>query len=424
MGKKVLSFLFAVFLLMMFALVATATESDAEENTSEHEQIETTTQEPQEEPETEEDAHIGKEDLHFLGDVDGEEGVSASDARLILRAAVLLNDIAPEWMVYADADADGTVSASDARLALRMSVQLEKSIPHALDVTVIKPYTCTSAGELQYVCKYCDVGNTLAVPCASHVLTEEDVIVAGCETEGLRVKSCKNCSYAVSFAVPVLGHDMQAATASAPATCTRCAAKVTGWNEVGDKSYYFYFDEDGNVQRAVNTIIGDYYVDKTGVRVDDSIVMAAVNFVNTHSSASQTNEQRLKTCFLYLAENYDYQTRYGIPTATQISESAAYMFENKKGNCYCYGASFAYIAAVLGYDSGVIMGEVWTSNGWSAHGLTEVYADGAWLMCDATRQRSIPKKDWYLQTPASYPATYKISGNYRMSIAEGVVSWK
>lgn len=51
------------------------------------------------------------------GDVDGDGSVTAFDARLILRAAVGLEEIAPE---KGDLDGDGEITASDAREALNI----------------------------------------------------------------------------------------------------------------------------------------------------------------------------------------------------------------------------------------------------------------------------------------------------------------
>ncbi|MBQ6899050.1 MAG: N-acetylmuramoyl-L-alanine amidase [Clostridia bacterium] len=52
------------------------------------------------------------------GDVDGDGRVTAEDARIILRAAVGLEDADPE---RGDIDGDGAVTAADARSALRFS---------------------------------------------------------------------------------------------------------------------------------------------------------------------------------------------------------------------------------------------------------------------------------------------------------------
>lgn len=54
------------------------------------------------------------------GDADGDGKVTASDARLILRASVGLDDVELE---RGDIDGDGKITASDAREALRMSIK-------------------------------------------------------------------------------------------------------------------------------------------------------------------------------------------------------------------------------------------------------------------------------------------------------------
>ena len=60
-----------------------------------------------------------------IGDVDGDGSVTASDARLALRAAVGLETFDKETADIADADRDKKITASDARLILRAAVGLE-----------------------------------------------------------------------------------------------------------------------------------------------------------------------------------------------------------------------------------------------------------------------------------------------------------
>ncbi len=69
------------------------------------------------------------------GDIDGAEGVTASDARAALRAAVELEPIAAatDTFYLADTDGDAAVTAADARMILRAAVDLEdlkNTAPH------------------------------------------------------------------------------------------------------------------------------------------------------------------------------------------------------------------------------------------------------------------------------------------------------
>ena len=65
--------------------------------------------------------------LATKGDIDMTGGVTAADARSVLRAAVKLTPIAPATAEYyrADVDADGVITAADARTVLRGAVHLD-----------------------------------------------------------------------------------------------------------------------------------------------------------------------------------------------------------------------------------------------------------------------------------------------------------
>ncbi len=65
-------------------------------------------------------------DAYTLGDVDNDGKVTASDARLALRASVNLEKLTATQTKAADIDKSSTVTASDARMILRASVGLEK----------------------------------------------------------------------------------------------------------------------------------------------------------------------------------------------------------------------------------------------------------------------------------------------------------
>lgn len=62
---------------------------------------------------------------YVLGDIDGEGGVTAADARLALRASVKLETLTETQTKAANVDHKDGVTAADARLILRASVKLE-----------------------------------------------------------------------------------------------------------------------------------------------------------------------------------------------------------------------------------------------------------------------------------------------------------
>lgn len=70
-------------------------------------------------------ANAFAETAGMLGDVDADGEISASDARLILRHAVRIEDFSEAQKDLADVDHDGEITSSDARLVLRVAVGLE-----------------------------------------------------------------------------------------------------------------------------------------------------------------------------------------------------------------------------------------------------------------------------------------------------------
>ena len=104
---------------------------------------------------------IGAAAAPVAGDVDGDNSVTASDARLALRASVKLETLTAAQILVADVDNAEGVSAADARLILRASVKLETLTlkqkffnGHPVDTDTITP-------EHGIVCTDPDCGITL-----------------------------------------------------------------------------------------------------------------------------------------------------------------------------------------------------------------------------------------------------------------------
>ena len=189
---------------------------------------------------------------------------------------------------------------------------------------------------------------------------------------------------------------------------------VNGWISKGDGFRYYY--KNGVLQK--NTIVGNYYVDNSGRQITDSVVMKAVAFVNAHSSASQTPQQRFRSCYQYLyGDGYRYERIMGVPGQKDVAGRADYYFTNRKGNCYCFAAATAYVSKVLGFESRVTFGQIASVHGgMTNHGWAALKSDGTWYISDYYA---------YMATDSSYPRRHTAAhGVYVLDITNGKVSWK
>lgn len=189
-----------------------------------------------------------------------------------------------------------------------------------------------------------------------------------------------------------------------------------------------YFSSNGTILK--NTIAGNksqgyYYVDSTGIKVTKKEIKQAVKFVRAHTKSSWSKSKKLKECYKYLWKNYTYERFYDSPKASKMPSYANYMFSKKRGNCYRYAASFAYIARVIGYDTRVVSGAISSlRGGYTPHGWTEIKIDGKWYMFDANMQRNFPNVDSYKKTESTYPYRHKTYDKYKMTVKNGKVTWK
>ncbi len=152
-----------------------------------------------------------------VGDADGNNKISAADARYVLRAAVRLEHPDDALRRKCDVDHDGAVTASDARLVLRVAVKLDKFTHPALTgnepVVRMKPATCTAPGETAYQCACGDL-ITVAVPAKGHVpaaAVTENYKKPACDETGSydAVVYCKVCKEELSRTnetIPTLPH--------------------------------------------------------------------------------------------------------------------------------------------------------------------------------------------------------------------------
>lgn len=143
----------------------------------------------------------------FVGDIDGDGRVTASDARLALRYCVGLEDISPDRLSYANCDGNDTISAADARLILRTSVGISQPSERAYKISIPDDEDCQSAGQYIYECVL--TGETFTLVAAEH----NHVYTAASCTEDAK---CLICNAVIASAE---GH-----TFTDEGYCTRCNA--------------------------------------------------------------------------------------------------------------------------------------------------------------------------------------------------------
>lgn len=110
----------------------------------------------------------------------------------------------------------------------------------------------------------------------------------------------------------------------------------------------------------------------------------------------------LNACYWWVVNNLSYRT-LPIPLDppdgyTSTEWYAIYGFEQKAGNCYCYAATFYWLAKGLGYDAKFVQGSVgMASGGYGPHGWVTITLNGATYICDPEMQDELSGYNFYMQ---------------------------
>lgn len=133
----------------------------------------------------------------------------------------------------------------------------------------------------------------------------------------------------------------------------------------------YYVKEDGSF--LANSAVGYLTFDANGrytsgnATLDSYVDQALAACTNS----GMTKAQKLRAAYLYVRDHGAYLARphQARGTTAWAEESALFMFEHKKGNCYCFAGQFLYMARRLGYDAYVVSG-----------GVGRKDSDHAWVM--------------------------------------------
>lgn len=125
-------------------------------------------------------------------------------------------------------------------------------------------------------------------------------------------------------------------------------------------------------------------------------VMGHVN--NVYNQAGRD----LNACYWWVVNNVSYYTLpipLNPPSGYTSDEwYSIWGFEQRKGNCYVFAATFYQLAKNLGYDVEFIQGSVgMAAGGYGPHGWVIVHLNGASYICDPESQRDIGRYNFYMQ---------------------------
>lgn len=377
----VFSLLLAVMTVYSFAPCAFAAEETtavtADETTTTITEEETTATEK-------ETTEIAKSEGNLLGDLNCDGVISSDEARKVLRFSVSLDELPDMELVYAEMNGDGTINSSDARLILRSSVKLEKEVRHDFTDLKVTKSTCETGGKFSYKCSICEKNYSFVVKAKGHRYVETGRVNATCVTDGKLTEKCSVCDKLNEKIYKSQGHKWLNATATTPKTCRTCKTFVAGFNEVGEKTYYFnpdgtvtageqiqkltyngvtadWYLKDGELLktfRGAETINGTDYIVTEGkvqkvVTEEDKTLFRAFKEVAKATTPEMTKEQKLKACFDYCKTAYR-ECRPRTPHYTGMDWPVVYandMFVGTGGNCFSYAAAFAYMAKAIGYEN-------------------------------------------------------------------------
>lgn len=153
-----------------------------------------------------------------------------------------------------------------------------------------------------------------------------------------------------------------------------------------DEEGYFYAGEDGTINPGYcdGVVVNDkewVVIEGSAYSVEtdsDECLFKAAKDVAKCTNTDMTREEKLKACFDYIKSNYLEGVRHDPPYPyTEPDWPVVYandIFVYGKGDCYSYGAAYAYMGKAIGYT------EVYACNS-GGHGWAEIegkYYDPEW----------------------------------------------
>ncbi len=315
-----------------------------------------------------------RKESRLMGDVDSSGGITANDARDILRAVVSLKPLERGDLPYADANGDGMLTAEDARMALRCAVSLEgRPERHVFRQNVTRTPTCTKPGETQITCLYCGLEKKVALPAKGHAFRTVKTAPSTCSKPGTRTLECKTCGLQKTSSMPTSAHSWKLSGKNA--FCAVCGAKPNGTAKIGKdtfcfakgvmqfgwckvkNAYYFFHRTTGKL--VANKTVDGIRLDKTGKAPGDDYskekiktFIKAKNIIASVTKPSDTPEQKREKAFRWVMKFPYAQYRL---VGESIENTPGFemlfandIFERGSGCCGSTAFAFAFLAVECG----------------------------------------------------------------------------
>ena len=160
---------------------------------------------------------------------------------------------------------------------------------------------------------------------------------------------------AVTILNAVLGRD-----ASAPETLAMLQERHgAAFTDVQPSDWYYAAVMEASTEHSYTMDGGqERWTDFTGSSGNEVLDRLVQDRISACTTEDMTQYEKLSACYCFLRDQCTYLSRphYGRGTTDWAEESAVFLLEHGKGNCYCYAAAFTYLARALGYDAQPVSG--------------------------------------------------------------------
>ena len=127
---------------------------------------------------------------------------------------------------------------------------------------------------------------------------------------------------------------------------------------VNIEGYLYYFDDEGYL--SCSTTIGTLEFDSSGryTSGDAELDAKVAEIISENVKNSQSQEDKLKTVYNYVRDNFLYLRRnyYDVGETGWEIDEAKTMFTKGSGNCYNFAAIFWALSRGIGYDTHAVSG--------------------------------------------------------------------